>query len=101
MRRTLILRTISREERIRTSLVKELKPTELTVEDLSGGCDGGTVRISIESPLFVGKTVVAQHRMVQDLIKTEMNTLHAAIIEVLKDFFFRSFFFAFFADLFC
>merc|ERR1711991_251819 len=85
MRRSvLFLYTLSRQERIHASLAKELSPTALEVEDLSGGCDGGTVRISIESPQFVGKTVVAQHRLVQDIIAPEMKTLHAAIIETRK-----------------
>jgi stress-induced morphogen len=51
------------------------------VEDLSGGCDGGTVRLFVASPLFAGKSVVAQHRMVNEIIRDEMKTLHAAIIQ--------------------
>ena len=76
----------AREERIRSILLKELQANETTleVEDLSGGCDGGTVRISVESPLFEGKNVVQQHRLVNGAIKEEMKSLHAAIIKTHK-----------------
>ncbi len=74
---------LSREQRIRQALVAQLKADEssLLVEDLSGGCEGGTVRISVASPLFSGKSVVAQHRMVNDVIREEMRTLHACHIK--------------------
>ena len=77
---------LTREQRIRQALVTELSANEetLSVEDLSGGCDGGTVRISVESPLFAGKTVVQQHRMVNGVIKEEMKSLHAAMIKTIK-----------------
>ncbi len=74
---------VSREQRIRRVLIEQLKAEEksLLVEDLSGGCDGGTVRISVVSPLFAGKTVVAQHRLVNEVIKEEMKSLHACHIK--------------------
>lgn len=76
----------AREARIRTSLLKSLEANEATleVEDLSGGCDGGTVRITVESPLFRGKNVVQQHRLVNQTIAEEMKNLHAAMIKTIK-----------------
>jgi BolA-like protein 3 len=76
----------AREARIRASLLKSLQANEATldVEDLSGGCDGGTVRITVESPLFRGKNVVQQHRMVNETIADEMKNLHAAMIKTIK-----------------
>eukprot|EP01100_Stratorugosa_tubuloviscum_P015515 TRINITY_DN8995_c0_g1_i1.p1 TRINITY_DN8995_c0_g1~~TRINITY_DN8995_c0_g1_i1.p1 ORF type:complete len:126 (-),score=66.81 TRINITY_DN8995_c0_g1_i1:98-475(-) len=72
---------LTREQRVDQLLRKELNPTYLKVIDLSGGCDGGTLRIEIESEMFIGKSKVTQHRMVQNLIKEEMKTLHALSLE--------------------
>lgn len=73
---------VSREHRIRAALLQQLEADEasLVVEDLSGGCDGGTVRISVASRLFAGKSVVAQHRLVNQVIQEEMKSLHACHI---------------------
>jgi stress-induced morphogen len=75
--------SVSREQRIRSALLEQLQaePSSLSVEDLSGGCDGGTVRLFVVSPLFAGKSVVAQHRMVNEVLKEEMKSLHAAVIK--------------------
>ncbi len=84
MRACFVVRSgASREERIRRSLLSALHAdaSSLSVEDLSGGCEGGTVRLFVASPLFEGKSIVAQHRMVNEAIKEEMKTLHAAIIK--------------------
>lgn len=73
----------TREQRIRAALLTNLQadPASLSVEDLSGGCDGGTIRLFVASPLFAGKSIVAQHRLVNEVIKEEMKTLHAAVIK--------------------
>jgi stress-induced morphogen len=74
---------LSREQRIRQALIAQLQAEEssLLVEDLSGGCDGGTVRISVASRLFAGKSVVAQHRLVNEVMREEMKSLHACHIK--------------------
>ncbi|CAM9337985.1 unnamed protein product [Discosporangium mesarthrocarpum] len=45
------------------------------VEDISGGC-GSMYRIEVESPRFMGKALVAQHRMVKDALKEEIAEMH-------------------------
>lgn len=82
MRATVVLRETLREKRVKAVLLAQLQanPKTLEVVDLSGGCDGGTIKITVESPLFVGKRVVQQHRLVNDAIAEEMKTLHAASI---------------------
>jgi stress-induced morphogen len=88
---------VSREQRIHKMLTDALTPTQLLVEDLSGGCDGefllafglrprlmpsgGTLRVTIESPKFQGKSVVQQHRLVNEALGTEMKNFHAAVIK--------------------
>ena len=71
----------TREERIRTILETALKPTQLTVVDQSGGCEGGSVVVRITSSEFVGKSPVARHRQVNSLLKDELQSLHALSIE--------------------
>lgn len=86
MRVSHIRLALSREQRVRKALIEQLEANASTLEvvDLSGGCDGGTIRIVVESPKFIGKTVVAQHRLVNEVIADEMKTLHAAVIETRK-----------------
>ena len=73
--------TPNREERIRAILEAALKPTQLTVVDQSGGCDGGSVVVQITSEAFVGKSRVARHREVNALLKEELVSLHALSID--------------------
>eukprot|EP01102_Stenamoeba_stenopodia_P014285 TRINITY_DN4723_c0_g2_i2.p1 TRINITY_DN4723_c0_g2~~TRINITY_DN4723_c0_g2_i2.p1 ORF type:complete len:129 (+),score=25.14 TRINITY_DN4723_c0_g2_i2:42-389(+) len=74
--------TLSREQRIRKKLEEEFKPSLLEVIDHSGGCPGGTVQVRIESNAFKGKSPVASHRMVYNLLSEEMKSLHALPLEV-------------------
>jgi BolA protein len=82
----------TRPERI-TQLLQPLQPSLLEIHDDShqhaGHNDaakaGGThLRIEISAPQLVGKSRVQQHRMVQDLLKSEFETgLHALQIKVI------------------
>jgi stress-induced morphogen len=47
----------------------------LEIEDSSGGC-GTFFKIAVASTAFEGKTRVAQHRMVNDLLKEELKSMH-------------------------
>ena len=49
--------------------------SKAVVQDISGGC-GSMYKIEIESPLFRGKGLVAQHRMVKDALKAEIADMH-------------------------
>lgn len=52
-----------------------MKASKAEVEDISGGC-GSMYRIEVESPLFKGKPLVAQHRMVKEALRTEIADMH-------------------------
>ena len=84
---------VSREA-IETRLVALLQPTHLEVIDESADHAGhmganaegfGThFRVRIASPLFIGKTRVARHRLVYDAMQNFIDQgLHALAIEVL------------------
>ena len=60
-------------------LTAALSPTDVTVEDTSGGC-GAMYKIEIESPLFNGVNLVKQHRMVTETLKKEIGEMHGLTI---------------------
>ena len=66
----------SKEERLRALLADKLEPTELSVVDVSGGC-GASFRVRVVSPHFAGKSMLAQHRAVNALLKDELESVHA------------------------
>jgi stress-induced morphogen len=55
-------------------------PTEVQVEDRSGGC-GANFYIFVESAAFKGIPRIKQHRLVQDILKDEIKKWHAVSIE--------------------
>jgi stress-induced morphogen len=55
-------------------------PTEVLVEDRSGGC-GANFYILVESSAFKGIPRIKQHRIVQDILKEEIRKWHAVSIE--------------------
>ena len=78
-------------ERIRNSLAEALAPTRLEVIDESGlhaghagAVPGKTthVRVVVEAETFRGKSRIERHRMVNELMKPEIEAgLHALAIE--------------------
>lgn len=56
-------------------LKSELEPVKLEVQDISGGC-GSMYAIEIESPKFKGLTVIKQHKMVNEVLKDEIQSWH-------------------------
>lgn len=78
-------------DRIRNTLAAALAPSRLEVIDESGlhaghagAIPGKTthVRVVIEAEAFRGKSRVDRHRMVNDLLKSEIiSSLHALAIE--------------------
>ncbi|EUC40333.1 hypothetical protein COCMIDRAFT_109074 [Bipolaris oryzae ATCC 44560] len=56
-------------------LKSELEPAKLEVQDISGGC-GSMYAIEIESPKFRGLTVIKQHKMVNEVLKDEIQSWH-------------------------
>ena len=55
-------------------------PTDVQVEDRSGGC-GANFYILVESSAFKGMPRIKQHRLVQDILKEEIAKWHAVSIE--------------------
>ncbi|EUC29818.1 hypothetical protein COCCADRAFT_105549 [Bipolaris zeicola 26-R-13] len=56
-------------------LKSELEPVKLEVQDISGGC-GSMYAIEIESPKFKGLTVIKQHKMINEVLKDEIQSWH-------------------------
>jgi len=64
------------EKMLRTKLKENFpKATEIHVSDISGGC-GAMYEILIEAPEFAGKRTIQQHRMVNDVLKEEIASMH-------------------------
>ena len=71
--------TTATEDVMKSILLNELDATAVTVKDTSGGC-GAMFEISCESPQFVGKRMVAQHRMVNEALKEQIAEIHGLTI---------------------
>ncbi|VDM12849.1 unnamed protein product [Wuchereria bancrofti] len=65
---------------IRQKLEIALKPSHLDIEDLSDGC-GLKFRLIIVSDSFDNKTTLASHRLVYEVLKEEMQLIHALEIK--------------------
>ena len=50
------------------------------VIDKTGGC-GSMYSVEVASPLFKGLPLVKQHRMVQDLLKEDIKSMHGIQIK--------------------
>ena len=57
-----------------------LKPRELDVVDVSGGC-GASFRVRVVSDAFKGKSMLQQHQAVNAALRTEFKDLHALQLE--------------------
>ncbi len=64
---------------IKDTLIATLNPSKIEVTDTSGGC-GAMYDIKVESPMFQGKTLVAQHKMVKSAIAEEIKTIHGLTV---------------------
>lgn len=65
------------ESKIRAST---LCPSEVKVVDTSAGC-GSFFKITVASPQFVGKSMIQQHRMVNEVLKEEIKVIHGFTLE--------------------
>ncbi len=61
---------------IEKKLTTKLAPSQLEVLDVSGGC-GAMFRVKVTSSAFSGVPLLAQHRMVYDILSEEMKSMHA------------------------
>ncbi|RXW25833.1 hypothetical protein EST38_g49 [Candolleomyces aberdarensis] len=64
-----------RERTIWDKLITKFSPSQLQVEDVSGGC-GTFYAIVIASDTFKGLSVVKQHRLVTSTLKQEIEGIH-------------------------
>ncbi|KAI0751297.1 bola protein [Daedaleopsis nitida] len=64
-----------RERVIHQKLTEKFRPTELHVEDVSGGC-GTFYNIIIASEEFKGLPLVKQQRLVNQTLKEEIQGIH-------------------------
>ncbi|CCW65927.1 unnamed protein product [Phytomonas sp. Hart1] len=62
------------EAKIRSSEI--LKPVlHVAVQDVSAGC-GSFFNIQVASPVFEGKSLIQQHRIVNEVLKHEIKKIH-------------------------
>ncbi len=61
-------------------LKNKIKCEKLEVEDISGNC-GTSFSIKLTSPDFKGKSIIMQHRMINDALKDELKEIHALQIK--------------------
>jgi len=64
------------EKFVQEKLQTELKTSHVEVEDMSDGC-GAKFNAVIVSSEFEGKPLLQRHRMVNEVLKEEMKTIHA------------------------
>jgi BolA protein len=80
-----------RRDRIEALLRDRLAPVHLVVEDEShlhrghaGAKEGGHFRVTVASAAFEGKTLLEQHRLVQDIVKGLFGTeIHALALKTM------------------
>ncbi|KAI8920338.1 hypothetical protein PhCBS80983_g01529 [Powellomyces hirtus] len=68
------------ERTIHEKLANQLQATKLKVSDISGGC-GSMYAVQIASPMFRGKNLVQQHRMVTGLLQEDIKGMHGIQIK--------------------
>ncbi|KAF8414561.1 bola protein [Boletus edulis BED1] len=70
----------STEERIVAKLTERFSPSELAVQDISGGC-GSFFAIKIASDTFKDLSTVKQHKLVTQVLKQEILGIHGLQIK--------------------
>ncbi|KAJ9292630.1 hypothetical protein DTO271G3_8602 [Paecilomyces variotii] len=61
---------------LKETLTKQLEAQYVEVEDMSGGC-GQAFQAIIVSPQFEKKNMLARHRLVNSVLKSEIAAIHA------------------------
>jgi len=70
------------EQTIHVKLTDRFAPSELLVQDVSGGC-GTFYAITIASQTFKGLPIVKQHRLVTEVLKQEIEGIHGLQIKTI------------------
>ncbi|EIW82483.1 bola-like protein [Coniophora puteana RWD-64-598 SS2] len=68
------------ERNIHNKLLEKFSPTDLAVQDVSGGC-GTFYAIKIASESFKGLSIIKQHRLVTQTLKAEIEGIHGLQIK--------------------
>ncbi|PBL02168.1 bola-like protein [Armillaria gallica] len=63
------------EQNIYSKLTQKFSPSQLQVQDVSGGC-GTFYAITIASRSFKGLPIVKQHKLVTETLKQEIEGIH-------------------------
>lgn len=66
------------EKKLRAS--SRLEPAEVHVQDTSSGC-GSFFQIKVVSPVFQGKPLIQQHRLVNEVLRDEIKEIHGFTLE--------------------
>ncbi|KAJ7638532.1 bola-like protein [Roridomyces roridus] len=70
------------EQLIHTKLTERFSPSQLEIQDVSGGC-GTFFAITIASEVFKGIPMVKQHKLVTQTIKEEIEGIHGLQIKTI------------------
>ncbi|KAN0097776.1 BolA protein [Tylopilus felleus] len=70
------------ENTIVAKLTERFSPSELAVQDVSGGC-GSFFAIKIASDAFKGLPTVKQHKLVTEVLKQEIQGIHGLQIKTM------------------
>jgi stress-induced morphogen len=80
LKKSFIVTKTQLEERLRANM----KVGKIEVVDTSGGC-GSQFVINLKSADFNGKTLIAQHRMVNEILKEELKEIHSLQLKTEAD----------------
>ncbi|KAF9534964.1 bola protein [Crepidotus variabilis] len=72
----------TREQTIWTKLTNKFEPSQLQIQDVSGGC-GTFYAIVIASDKFTGLPMVKQHKLVTETLKEEIAGIHGLQIQTI------------------
>ncbi|CDO94442.1 unnamed protein product [Kluyveromyces dobzhanskii CBS 2104] len=79
------LYSLTPEEKLITEkLSKELSPSAISVNDISGGC-GSMFSINVTSEKFKGMSIVKQHKLVNEILKDDIKRWHGLQLRTKKD----------------
>ncbi|KAF4041714.1 BolA-like protein [Phytophthora infestans] len=70
------------EQAMHTTLQTQLEAVHVKVTDVSGGC-GSMFDVEVASPQFAGQSRVKQHRMVNEILKEEIKSMHGLTIRTM------------------
>ncbi|CAH0473183.1 unnamed protein product [Peronospora belbahrii] len=70
------------EQAMQLALQKQLDAVHVKVTDVSGGC-GSMFDVQVVSAQFIGQSRVKQHRLVNEILKEEIKSMHGLTIRTI------------------